>query len=701
VTTIPVTHEQLHLLITIDPKGRPLLRHLGLQAAPDNLPDDPGGAWALFQLQGEQSKRGWVFSASRGGRHGNGLPGMDLAYSGHRWSEEPGFRRLEIDSAHEGLSVTSILRFPHGAAAFQILHRITNTSTAPIGIEDAPSLSWRGAADGGSRDWDKRFTVHRCDNGWFNELRWVELVPSEHGLVMGHPKMGSCQALTVGDVGSWSCKNHLPQGILEDREQGTSLAWQIEHSGGWEWQLADEGNGCLLLSAGGPNQRRHHWWKNLQPNGSFTTVPVGVAIAAGGHQDVLRTLTTYRRAIRRPNADNRHLPVIFNDYMNCLFADPTTAKELPLIAAAARAGCEIYVIDAGWYAERSKGWWDTVGAWEPSPDRFDGGIAAMLHTIRAAGMIPGLWLELEVLGVNSPLAATVPRDWLFHLHGRPQVFSGRYQLDFRHPGVRAHADATVDRLVGWGCGYIKMDDNIDSGVGTDIACDSPGDGALQHMRAYWDWLEGVYRRHPDLVVENCSSGGLRMDYGQLSRHSIQSTSDQEDWRLTPYIAAAAASGAAPEQQAVWSYPLRDGDREETVCNMVSALLLRIHQSGHLADLAPARFQAVADGIAVYKQIRPRIAKALPRWPWGLPTWSAPAAAAALEDDAGLLVAVWRLGDPAAGQILPFPHLIGTPMRARCLYPAGEAPCTWDADNGQLKVEIPPTFGARLFILERP
>ena len=58
-------------------------------------------------------------------------------------------------------------------------------------------------------------------------------------------------------------------------------------------------------------------------------------------------LTTYRRRIRRPNQDNEKLPIIFNDYMNCLFGDPTTEKELPLIDAAAEIGCEYFVIDAG------------------------------------------------------------------------------------------------------------------------------------------------------------------------------------------------------------------------------------------------------------------------------------------------------------------------------------------------------------------
>lgn len=700
MTRIDVSHHGLHLRIETDAAGRLSLSHLGTSAPAEAATVvDPGGPWTLFQLHGEQPEQGWV--AATGGTHRRGEPGMQLVYGGHEWIDQPdGGRRLEIRSGHGDFAVTSILRFPAAAPAFQIAHRIVNRGSRPVALLAAPSLSWRGVACGGSRPWDERFTIHRCDNNWFAEMRWQSLAPREAGIVRGHPKMGSPNGmLMVGNVGSASTKRDLPMGIIEDHELGCSLAWQIEHSGGWEWQLADDGHGLLSLIAGGPNDRSHHWWMELRPGQEFATVPVGMALAVGDHQAALRVLTTYRRAIRRPHPDNRALPIIFNDYMNCLMGDPTTERELPLIAAAAKAGCEIFVIDAGWYAERNRGWWDTVGAWEESPDRFGGKLVELLQRIREAGMVPGLWLELEVMGVNCPLVKAVPREWFFQRHGRPLVFAGRHQLDFRHPGVRAHADRTVDRLVSWGCGYIKMDYNIDSGPGTDLEADSAGDGAIRHMRAYWAWLEGVYDRHPGLVIENCSSGGQRMDYGQLTRHSVQSSSDQEDWRLTPYIAAAGPTGATPEQQAVWSYPMRDGTREETVCNMVSAILQRVHQSGHLAELSAERFAAVADGLAVYRSIRHRLPTALPYWPWGLPRWGAPRCALALADAAGVLVAVWRLGDPQAEQTLDFPHLVGVPMRVRCLYPAGEAPCSWDARLGRLTVSIPPDYGARLFSLD--
>ena len=91
----------------------------------------------------------------------------------------------------------------------------------------------------------------------------------------------------------------------------------------------------------------------------------------------------------------------------------------------------------------------------------------------------------------------VPKDWFFQRNGLRVIDEGRYQLDFRHPCVRDHADRVVRRLVEeWGVGYIKMDYNINAGPGTERDADSTGDGLLQHTRAYLDWLDSVFVRYP-------------------------------------------------------------------------------------------------------------------------------------------------------------------------------------------------------------
>ena len=115
-----------------------------------------------------------------------------------------------------------------------------------------------------------------------------------------------------------------------------------------------------------------------------------------------------------------------------------------------------------------------------------------------------------------------------------------------------------------------------------------------------------------------------MDYALLSRYSIQSTSDQEDYRNYATIAANHSLGVTPEQAAVWSYPVNCKDAsgrtvarpEEVIYNMVNALLVRIHQSGHLAELPEESVSLVKDGIRCYKSIREDIKQGLPFLPLG-------------------------------------------------------------------------------------
>lgn len=97
-------------------------------------------------------------------------------------------------------------------------------------------------------------------------------------------------------------------------------------------------------------------------------------------------------------------------------------------------------------------------------------------------------------------------------HGKRVYDRSRYQLDFRNPAVIAHVNEVIDRVVkDYGVGYIKMDYNIEPGIGTELGAESVGQGLLEHEKAYLNWLDDVFARYPDLVIENCSSGGLQVN----------------------------------------------------------------------------------------------------------------------------------------------------------------------------------------------
>ena len=173
------------------------------------------------------------------------------------------------------------------------------------------------------------------------------------------------------------------------------------------------------------------------------------------------------------------------------------------------------------------------------------------------------------------------------------VEHGRYHLDLRHPAAVKHLDEVTDFLVGdLGVGYLKLDYNINAGPGTETGDLSAGAGLLEHNRALLRWLDRLLDRHPRSPCENCASGGLRMDYAMLSRVQLQSTSDQQDYLRYAAIAAAAPMAVAPEQAAVWAYPQPSFTDDEISFAMCSALLGRIHLSGHLDQMSRRQHRLV-------------------------------------------------------------------------------------------------------------
>lgn len=629
-------------------------------------------------------------------------PGYRLQYAGHSDSRNENGRKLEFTLTDEetGLTVVSHMQFFDGISVVRCWNTVTNTGSEPQTIDTISSFHYTGLEKEGVLPWEEKMELRIPFNAWQQELNWKTFSLPELGLVSStydRAKMHSSQRIHISNTGHWSTKQYLPMGYLGNKERSTGLFWQIEHNGSWNWEISDQ-NGMLYLAVCGPTETDSHWCKTLQPGESFTSVPAAAGVCKGGFDEAMEELTAYRRRIRRKNRDDEQLPIIFNDYMNCLFGDPTTARELPLIDAAAKAGCEYYVIDCGWYSAGP--WWNNVGEWQESRERFPNGLREVTDYIRSKGMVPGLWLELEVMGICCEKANRVPDDWFFTRHGKRVFDRSRYQLDFRNPAVIDHANEVIDRLVrDYGVGYIKMDYNIEPGIGTERNADSYGDGLLQHERAYLAWLDDVFARYPELVIENCSSGGLRMDYAMLSRYSIQSTSDQEDYRKYATISANAPSGVTPEQAAVWSYPLRDGSKEEVVFNMVNALLLRIHQSGHLAEISPERLALVKEGLDCYKRIRPDLKDALPFWPLGTASFDDEWLALGLRNGSTVYLAVWRRegGNPFC--TLPLKGFAGKNASVRCAYPSFEG-CEYQYApvSGTLNLHLPENNTARLFEL---
>lgn len=666
----------IHLCLRIRPDEPVSLLPLGIIQPTEETPSVP-----LVEIDAGPLGRDGSSPPLHRGYSGTGR----LRYIGHEETHD----RLTVSQrdTETGLVVATMINNVETSGVIRVSHQLRNAGSVPVPVRYVSSFQFPIL---GQDLWqDARIQVphstHRA------EFRWDEMTLRQAGLVYpGHPEATTHGRYAVQSTGTRSSGAFLPAGCVET---GTfAFAWQIEHNGAWQWGIDEEAS-VLRVRVSGPAHQEHHWRINLAQGAEFTTVPVSLSVSDKGFHETLRQLTSHRRAIRRPHVDNERLPIIYNVYMNGIGGNPTTENLVPLIEAARDLGAEYFVIDAGWYSN-VRAWWPTVGEWRESPVRFPGGLSEVMEKIRKAGMAAGLWLEPEVVGVDSPVADELPHEAFFCWEGQRILTRGRYHLDYRHPLVIQHMNDIVDRLVrDYGIDYFKFDYNINPGNGTDVNAASLGDGLLGHNRAFLAWIDDLLDRHEGLVIENCASGGLRVDYAQLASMSIQSTSDQTSSIYTVPIAAAAPSALAPEQAGIWAYPAADFDDELNALTMVNALLGRVHLSGHINRLEPGQLALVGEALDVYRQIRGTIKNALPSWPLGLPHWYDEWVALALDHDREVLLAVWHRGEEADSIRIDMPA-----ATAELLYPVSlTTDWKWDADA--LDLTLPPK-SARLFRLSR-
>lgn len=668
----------LHFWLNVDEQRHCRLFGMGRKrSAPPAMPH-----WfTAVQLQ----LAGQGVDSHHGRKHTGCMPGMALEFVDLKTSRNEDGLKIELIQKWKDITVTGIYQLYDGIPVARCWTEVEGGHAQDV-LEYVTSFSLCGILPLKPLPRDPGARVSIAHNTWYGEGQWHTYSLLDQGYYpvkdrdgFESPDTGSMKRICLSGSGTWGTSEHLSMGALTDREGKSGYVWQIETSGAWHWEISDSG-GEMYLQLSGPSFQEHGWRHPLKENERFCSVPCAIAYTdEGGVEAGIQALTRYRRRLLRDHQVDTNPLVIFNDYMNCLWGDPTTEKVLPLVRKAAQIGCGCYCVDAGWYADGP--WWDEVGQWEPSKVRFPNGIEEVIAAIHRAGMKAGLWLEPEVIGIKSPLAGALPEHCFFHRDGRRVIDNGRYQLDFSQPDTIRFIDGVIDRIVGrYGAEYIKIDYNIHV-FGTDDNALSAADGLLRHTRAYLAWLTSVRKRYPGILLENCSSGGMRTEYSLLSRQHIQSVSDQTDYRKMAYIACNAPAAVLPEQAAVWSYPMKDADPEAVCFNMVNAMLLRVHQSGHLVEMAKENLDLIRQGIALHLSIAPSLRQGVPFWPLGFAQFGNELLCLGIRCGGASYIAVWAPMDEAEGAI-ELDHA----ARAALIYPTS-LPRAWRMENNVLRVRM--------------
>jgi alpha-galactosidase len=311
------------------------------------------------------------------------------------------------------------------------------------------------------------------------------------------------------------------------RNNGEILSAAPMWSGNWIFRFEPLTEGEYQLSGG-----LHDWefHKDLAPGEAIESIPVVVVL---GKDDDLNTVSTQYAAIGRKfwyptNALARSLPVEWNHWWS--YEDKAIDEEVFRRNAdvAAELGIEVCTLDAGWFGPTEPGshWYDYRGDWDQvNTVRFPSGIRALSDYVHGKGMKFGLWCEIEGLGRYARLAEEHP-DFVALRSGERLGY-----VCFGNPAVQDWAFDTLDRLIdAYGCDWIKLDFNLDPGAGCDRIDHGhgAGDGLYEHYRGYYRVLDQIRARHPEVILESCSSGGLRIDLG-LMQHTHMTFLSDPDW----------------------------------------------------------------------------------------------------------------------------------------------------------------------------
>jgi alpha-galactosidase len=183
------------------------------------------------------------------------------------------------------------------------------------------------------------------------------------------------------------------------------------------------------------------------------------------------------------------------------------------------------VVDGGWFPG---GFRRGIGNWErPDPSKFPGGFEPFVEFVEAQGMRFGTWFEPEYAHRDSALVRAKP-DWFLpgpatSVYSTPrnwqyQRAESEYMLmDFGLPEVRDHWLETIRRAYQqWHVRWVRWDFNQQPRP----HWDSTEDSALaqsRHLRGLYEVLDAVIAEMPDLVIEQCASGGHRIDLATARR----------------------------------------------------------------------------------------------------------------------------------------------------------------------------------------
>ncbi len=193
-------------------------------------------------------------------------------------------------------------------------------------------------------------------------------------------------------------------------------------------------------------------------------------------------------------------PIIYNTWMSKF--DVFSFEELSQqLEKAKYIGADTFVIDAGWFGLPIT-WFDNVGLWKEHPKALDMRLEEFANKVHSEGLKLGLWFEIERAGKNSDIVKEYPQHYIKEGEQYFINFAKKETCDYIY-------DMLVYNIRKYKVDHIKFDFNAY------YTYDRDRTAFIDYFRGYEYFIGKIYSEFPEIYIENCASGGMRMAMATL------------------------------------------------------------------------------------------------------------------------------------------------------------------------------------------
>jgi len=280
----------------------------------------------------------------------------------------------------------------------------------------------------------------------------------------------------------------------------------------------------------------------LEPKEIFETPHMAMTYSDKGMGGVSRNFHDWARKEGMLHRGMQTGDILLNSWEG-IYLDITEEKIIKMMDDIAAFGGELFVMDDGWFGDKYPRKKDnsSLGDWVVDRQKLPNGIKALTDAAKQRHIKFGIWIEPEMSNTTSELYEQHP-DWVLQTKGRKlKLGRGGTQvvLDMTNPKVQDFVFKIVDDLMTQypEISYIKWDANasIQNYGSLYLPKSKQNNIYIDYHRGLIKTLQRIRAKYPDLIIQDCASGGGRANYGLLPYFDEFWVSDNTDALQRVYI----------------------------------------------------------------------------------------------------------------------------------------------------------------------